>query len=488
MAESVTVAATAAEATSVEAGASTPAGNLKRQALQRLPLAAARVDEALPLIPGVVRSSTGEISIGGASEQQSVLLVNGLNAADPASGNFRLNLPIDSVESVQVFQHPYTAEYGQFTGGVTAVETRRGGERWHVEVNDFLPDLRFKGGHLVGVAEDTPRLSFNGPLMKDRLFLSQSLSYSISKQPVRGLTFPENETKTEGYSSFSQLDLILNHRHMQTFTFGYFPERDQFVNLDFFRPRPVTPNYRQKDYVLGARDSYELRGGGLLQSAFSFKRFDADVWGQGTEEQTLTPTVELGNYFATQARRSRRIELFEVYALPSRHFLRAAHEFKLGFDFNSVNNHLDFAARPVQITRADGTLAERIEFHSVRLIQTGNREYVGFAQDRLLVRPNLSFDLGVRYEDQQIAKERNLAPRAGFAWSPFKSDRTVLRGGGGFFYDKVPLNIRSFARYPSRTVTLYGADGTTALDSRHFVNVLVDTAPVEPLDFRISPS
>lgn len=486
MSESVTVAATADEATSVEAGASTPAGNLKRQALQRLPLAAARVDEALPLIPGVVRSATGEISIEGASEQQSALLVNGLNAADPASGNFRLNLPIDSVESVQVFQHPYTAEYGQFTGGVTAVETRRGGEQWHFEVNDFLPDLRFKGGHLVGIAEDTPRLSFNGPVWKDRLFLSQSLSYNIAKLPVRGLAFPNDETKTEGYSTFSQLDLILNQGHTQTFTFGYFPERNQFVNLDFFRPQPVTPNYKQKDYVFGVRDRYEL-GGGLLQSAFSFKRFDANVWGQGTEEQTLTPTVERGNYFATQARRSRRIELFEVYTFPSKHFLRATHEVKIGFDFNSVSNHLDYAARPVNITRADGTRAERFVFHSVRLIDTSNREYVGFAQDRLLVRPNLSFDLGVRYEDQQIADEHNFAPRAGFAWSPFKGDRTVLRGGIGFFYDKVPLNIRSFARYPSRTVTLYGADGATVIDSRHFVNVLVDTTPVTPLDFRRRP-
>src|SRR2546430_7716795 len=51
--------------------------------------------------------------------------VNGLNAADPASGNFRLNLPVDSVEAVQVFQHPYIAEYGQFTGGLTRVETDR---------------------------------------------------------------------------------------------------------------------------------------------------------------------------------------------------------------------------------------------------------------------------------------------------------------------------------------------------------------------------
>ncbi|HEY5074218.1 MAG TPA: carboxypeptidase regulatory-like domain-containing protein, partial [Pyrinomonadaceae bacterium] len=256
--ESVTVAAPAEEATNVQAGASTAAGILRRESLQRLPLAAARIDQALPLIPGVVRSSTGEISIEGANEQQSALLVNGLNASDPASGNFRLNLPIDSVESVQVFQHPYTAEYGAFTGGVTAVETRRGKERWHAEINDFLPDMRFKGGRIVGVAEDAPRVNFNGPLIKDRLFLSQSLSYSIAKQPVRGLPFPVNETKTESQSYFSQLDLILSNRHTQTFTFGYFPQRDQFVNLDFFRPQPVTPNYKQKDFVFTVRDHYQL--------------------------------------------------------------------------------------------------------------------------------------------------------------------------------------------------------------------------------------
>jgi hypothetical protein len=60
----------------------------------------------------------------------------------------------------------------------------------------------------------------------------------------------------------------------------------------------------------------------------------------------------------------------------------------------------------------------------------------------------------------------------------------VVRGGVGLFYDKVPLNIRSFGLYPSRTVTRYAVDGVTVIDSHHFVNVLVDTPPIEPLDFR----
>jgi hypothetical protein len=480
--ESVTVEAPDNLATNVEAGASTPAGNLERRAVQRLPLATARIDEALPLIPGVVRSSTGEISIKGATEQQSALRVNGLNAADPASGNFRLNLPVDSVESVQVFLHPYTAEFGQFTGGVTDIATRRGGNELHLEFNDFLPDLRFKGGKIVGIAEDAPHLNFNGPLIKNRLYFSQSLAYTIAKTPVRGLAFPFNETKTESQSYFSQFDLLLGSRHTQTYTFGYFPERDQYVGLDFFRPQPVTPNYKQKDFVFNVRDTYTL-GGGLLQSSFSFKRFNANVWGQGANEQTLTPTVEEGNYFATQARRSSRFELLEIYQFASQPFWQGSHEVKLGFDFSAVTNRLNFIARPVNIRRADETLAEHIVFGSAPLIRASNREYTGFVQDRWKVRSNLSIDLGLRYENQRIADEQNFAPRVGFAWSPFKDDDTVIRGGIGFFYDKVPLNIRAFARYPARTVTRYATDGRTIVESRSYNNVLVESRPVPPLDF-----
>src|SRR5207245_2630902 len=147
---------------SIESGSSPPAGNMMRTAIERLPLATKRVDEAIPLVPGVIRSSDGQISINGANEQQSAFHVNGLNVSDPASGNFRLNLPIDAVESVQVFRHPYSAEFGQFTGGLTNIETRRGGQKWHFEINDFLPDFRFINGKIVGVRDDSPHVNFTG--------------------------------------------------------------------------------------------------------------------------------------------------------------------------------------------------------------------------------------------------------------------------------------------------------------------------------------
>ena len=54
------------------------------------------------------------------------------------------------------------------------------------------------------------------------------------------------------------------------------------------------------------------------------------------------------------------------------------------------------------------------------------------------------------------------------------------------FYDKVPLNIRGFSRYPGRTVTRYAPDGQTIVEQIQFTNVLVNSKPVAPLDFRHS--
>ena len=59
-----------------------------------------------------------------------------------------------------------------------------------------------------------------------------------------------------------------------------------------------------------------------------------------------------------------------------------------------------------------------------------------YVQDDWRARANLTLSAGLRYEVQTNLDDRwNLAPRAGFAWSPFASGRTTIRGGGGIFHD-----------------------------------------------------
>ena len=60
----------------------------------------------------------------------------------------------------------------------------------------------------------------------------------------------------------------------------------------------------------------------------------------------------------------------------------------------------------------------------------------------------------------QMSDKNNFAPRLGFAWSPFKDERTVVRGGYGIYYDQVLIGIleqNSFTNPPfANTVSLTG--------------------------------
>src|SRR5207247_487087 len=79
-----------------------PPAALKQDRLQTLPLVNERFEDALPLVPGVVRGPDGLLNAKGSRASQSGLTVNSANVTDPVTGDFGINLPLEAIQSVEV--------------------------------------------------------------------------------------------------------------------------------------------------------------------------------------------------------------------------------------------------------------------------------------------------------------------------------------------------------------------------------------------------
>ena len=435
-----------------------------------LPNNPATVSDVLPLVPGVVRSPRGELRLDGSGEQRSSLVVNQSDVTDPATGKFGQTVPVDSIETVNVLSTPFLAQYGRFTQSVVAVETRRGGDKWHYDLNDPFPDFFIRSYHMQGIRNETPRAAAGGPLIKDRLFINAAMQYILDKVPSRTLPFPYNLSRQERVNSFTQLDYILSAKQVVTFTYHFNPEHINFVNPDFFNPQPVTPSYAQRAYEANLSHLLAVAGG-TLHTSFAYERFHTFVGAQGAAPEVVTPEGNQGNYFGTQSRDAFRREWLEIWSpAPVKFF--GTHQIKTGSSLTVSSDHGIFSYHPVDVLNTAGQLLETIQYSTTTPYKRADLEVTSYVQDHWSVTSKFSIDAGLRIEHQRLAENLRLAPRAGFAWSPFESQRTVFRAGYGQFYDHIPLDVYAFSRYPAMTVTMYNPDGSVNGEPEVFQNVI----------------
>ncbi len=458
-----------ATADGVEAGSSTPS-QIVTKAAKELPGRPATVADALPLVPGVVRSPTGDLQISGTGEHRSSLIVNSADVTDPATGQFGLTVPIDSVESLHVFQTPFLAEYGRFSAGLVSVETRRGGDEWKWEINDPLPDFRIRSYHLRGLRDASPRLNAEGPLIAGKLYFSEGLEYEVRNIEIHTLPFPFNQTKKAGVNSFAQFDWIVSPTHLVTATVHIAPQRLGYVNLDYFNPQATVPDASTHNYTTTFADRLSLFGG-LLENTLSITRFDAGVWSRGPADLTIAPAGNSGNYFANQTRNAWRVGGSPTYTFaPVNRF--GTHVFKIGSYIAESDDDGEVDERPVDILDAAGTRLEQISFFGGRPFSMSDTEYAVFGQDHWSISSRLAADLGVRTESQVVSHSFRVAPRAGIAWVPFLRTGTVVRLGFGFFYDRVPLDVYAFNHYPKQIVTMFDPNGGISAGPFFYLNAL----------------
>ena len=443
-----------------------PASTIKQDDLQKLPLQQEQLIESLPLVPGVVRGPDGQINMNGARTSQSVMTINSTNASDPFTGDLAITVPIEAVQTTQVLTNAYAAEYGKFTGGVTAVETRSGTNKMNYEFQSFFPKFRRRGGNWTGVEAFTPRLAVSGPIKKDKLWFMQSFEYRFVRTPVYSLPPDKRDSGLESFDPITQIDLDINPSNHLSSTFSLFPEKLRYVGLDTFNPQEVTPNYKQRGFFWAVNERSTIRSKSVLESYFSVKKFDADVFpSSGEGVMNFAPNVNSGNFYNFQERNSTRLEGLEIYNFEPPKFA-GAHFTKVGLGFA----HLTFDGRntsnPVRILRADGTRSQQIEFTGTGAQKRNTTEFSAFAEDKWTINDRLTIEYGVRFDRDNVASANNVAPRVSFAFAPLRDGRTVIRGGVGLFYDHINLNVATYTQLQQRRITTYSEDGRTVLGTQ----------------------
>ncbi|HJT66460.1 MAG TPA: carboxypeptidase regulatory-like domain-containing protein [Pyrinomonadaceae bacterium] len=459
----------------IKTESSTPS-TITTQNLRDAPLIDQKFQDALPLLPGVVRGPDGNLNIKGTRPTQSGILVSSLNVTDPVTGAPAIELPLEAVDTVQVYSNPYSPEFGKFTGAVTAIETRSGSNDWRYLVTGTLPRPRWRDGKIFGIGAATPRIAVGGPIKKDKLFFFQSVEYRFVRNEVpslEALNESQRDIKRESFDSFSRIDYVVNSNNRLTGSFSLFPQKFDYFNLNTFNPSDTAANFHQRGWFLALNEQATFKSGALLQSSFSAKQFDGDIFGNSAAPYLIAPDRNFGGWFDRQHRESRRYELLEVYNFRPQSW-RGSHGFKAGLNFSHTSFTGTDRSNPVTILRPNGTRYQLIDFTGAGVLEQRQNEFSAFLQDKWIVNKRVVLDLGLRYDNDQLGKENNLAPRLGLVLAPTNSGRTIVRGGIGVFYDKIPLNVGAFEQYQDLVVTTFANDGTTVVDGPR---VFRNTAP-----------
>jgi hypothetical protein len=207
---------------------------------------------------------------------------------------------------------------------------------------------------------------------------------------------------------------------------------------------------------------------------------------------------------------------------------KGPHSLRIGFSFERIDDNMNNEGTPTgkwSFTSVQNFLAGIPSVYTSDLPGSdtvrGERNSVigAYIQDDIRVRPNLTINLGVRYEMATVVSEVNgkianlrsitntavtvggpyyhnptlkdFAPRLGYAWDPFKDGKTAVRGGFAIF-DIVPLPYLFVQRMPrSAPFYLSGTLSNPPLSSfpDNILSLLtVTTLKVAHIEFNPSPS
>jgi hypothetical protein len=470
--------------------------------IEELPVNSRNYLEFTLLAPGVAPSNTQAMggngygstsgapladsgfTFGGLRPRSNSISIDGLDNTDETMGAARVALSPEIVREFQIVNNGLSAEFGGAAGGAINIVTKTGANEWHGDVFTFLQNERFnaRGPFSDPLVSSRPRFrryqpggALSGPLKRDRAFfyvaleqehltaedeaetsraartrinslLASGFAPRIAVRSLAGGGFPVGLDETEAAGKFTYLT---GSRNTLNFRFAFTNVRDR---ADAFNADSLTdPSARGSAYT----KDYQLTGSVIsvlsprLVNDFRFQASTrraitraGDTAGPGVG---IAGIARFGRSFdADTSRRETRQQFVDNASLS-----RARSEWKAGVTLNHVSLSDDardgygglFVFRNVDDFAAGRPALWRQSFGESRT-RFGVSGFGGFLQDQLRVTPQLTLNLGARYDVERLPRpfrtdKNNLSPRLGLAWSP--SSKWVVRAGFGLYYDRLPL-------------------------------------------------
>ncbi len=478
--------------------------------IKELPLNGRNWAGLMLLAPGAINTGEGNhlsIRFVGRSRDDNNWTFDGVDSTgvkDPRQeANLRLVISTDSISEFRVNSTLYGADSGSGAGGQVQVVSRSGSNNFNGSVFEFLRNNIFDARVFTDPGKLPPfRLNqfggrLGGPIRKDQTFFFfnyegirqrqgqtfrgfvPSAAYRAqvpSSSPLARIVnaYPVGTLRT----SDANIDEVVTERKFQTREDSFAARIDhRFSDKDSIYSRystddavlrvPLdagvglrTDNVRPQNFVQNWQHIFSPNV--INEAKFGFNRSPLlrIVSGPFDEEFTVVGFMNLEN-------NQRTVEAGTSFSfIDNLAIVRGRHNLKFGGETRRIHvnvgegdqTQISFTSRPDFIANRPNAFAI-----TPFPVLGGRRWYhFGYAQDDFKVRPNLTLNLGVRYEYYSVAHEvkgrarvfdlacggycpagstwyfpdrNNFAPRLGLAWSPkmFK-DRTVIRAGFGMFY------------------------------------------------------
>jgi len=413
----------------------------------------------LPFYPGVVQDATEQVHVNGSETWETLDQIDGFDIRSPINGVLGMRISPDAVRTIDAETTRYPVEFGRATGGVLAFYTGMGDNKFRFNATNFIPSFRDLNG--IRFDKFVPRVTFSGPLLRDRAWFYDGLEAEYDNIYISELPANADTDELIRGSNLTKIQANLTSANILTGGLLFNDYHSPYDGISSLTPQQSTVKRDTIAWLPYLRDKLSFAGGALLDAGIGVVRVRDGYEPHGNTPYQITPELPSGSYFENLAGRSQRVEATAVLYLPPRHWA-GQHDLKLGLDLDHVGYNENVARAPVSYLRENLTLLRQSVFPLTAPFTLHNAEVGAYIQDRWQPRAGLLVEPGLRFDWDQIVRRPLLSPRIAAVYAPPAANgATKLSAGIGLYYAHTQLEYLTRALASIRYDTYYAADGVT---------------------------